>query len=139
MTIEGVGKEIDPNLDVFEEVRPYFLDLLRRRYSPEKIAVDIWRGVERLSTTAYDLPQQVREVMEDLRMGRLTVRTHDPEQTKSIDRLGRRVLTGLLVSSATVAGSWLVAHQGNLRWLGIALILAAATWLFWHVVLDLRR
>ncbi|MEM9195043.1 MAG: AarF/ABC1/UbiB kinase family protein, partial [Myxococcota bacterium] len=32
MTIEGVGKEIYPELDVFEEVKPYFLDLLKQRY-----------------------------------------------------------------------------------------------------------
>ncbi len=139
MTIEGVGKEIDPNLDVFAEVKPYFIELLRRRYSPERIAADLWRGAERLSSAAYDLPQQVREVMEDLRLGRLTVRTHDPDGDKSIDRLGRRVLAGLLVASFVLAGSWLLVHEGNLRWVGAALLLGAATWLFWHLVLDLRR
>jgi ubiquinone biosynthesis protein len=139
MTIEGVGKEIDPGLDLFEEVRPYFFELLRRRYAPERIAADMWRGLERLSTAAYDLPQQVREVMEDLRMGRLTVRTADPAHEKSIDRLGRRVLAGLFVASCVLGGAWLIVHPGNLRWVGVALLMAAATWLFWHLVLDLRR
>ncbi len=139
MTIEGIGKEIDPNLDVFEEARPYFVELLRRRYSPERIATDLWRGAERLSAAAYDLPQQMREVLEDLRLGRLTVRTQDVEQRDVVDRLGRRVLAGLVIASSWLTGASLVVREGELRVVGIALMLLGASWLFWHVALDFRR
>ncbi|MSP24415.1 MAG: AarF/ABC1/UbiB kinase family protein [Myxococcales bacterium] len=139
MTIEGIGKEIDPGLDVFEEARPYFTELLRRRYSPERIAADLWRGAERLSVAAYDLPQQMREVMEDLRLGRLTLRTHDVDQRLVFDRLGRRVLAGLVIASSWLAGASLIVREGELRGLGIALMLLGASWLFWHVALDFRR
>ncbi|HTM23320.1 MAG TPA: AarF/UbiB family protein, partial [Kofleriaceae bacterium] len=37
MTVEGIGKEIHPGLDVWTELRPYFLKLLRDRYSPERL------------------------------------------------------------------------------------------------------
>ncbi|HSO00460.1 MAG TPA: AarF/UbiB family protein, partial [Candidatus Nanopelagicales bacterium] len=106
MTMEGVGKELDPDLDVFGEARPYFLDLLRRRYSPERIGMDVWRGLERLSSVAYDLPQQTREILEDLRMGRLTVHTSDPTLPAIVDRLGRRLFAGLVVGSFVLSGTW---------------------------------
>ncbi len=137
MTIEGVGKEIDPDLDVFTEMRPYFLDLLRRRYSPEKMIMEGWRGIERLSATAYDLPQQVREILDDLRMGRLVVRSSDPALPAVADRLGRRLFAGLVVASCILAGAWLLGagHEavGGVTLGGGALLLAA------HLAADLAR
>jgi len=53
-----------------------------------------------LTTTAYDLPHQLREVMDDLRLGRLTLRTEDAQRARFIDRLGRRIFAGMIVSSS---------------------------------------
>lgn len=139
MTVEGVGKEIDPNLDVYAEARPYFLDLLRKRYAPERIAVDMWRGAERLSKASYDLPHQVREVMDDLRQGRLTVQSRDLERARVTDRLGRRVFTGLVVGALVLSGSSLLAQPSQVRYAGVALLALGIAWLFWHIVLDIRR
>ena len=138
MTIEGVGKEIDPDLDVFGEAKPHFLDLLRKRYSPERIGNEIWRGLERLSVAAYDLPQQVREILEDLRLGRMTVRTHDPELPAIVNRLGRRLLAGLVVGAFVLAGTWLLAARTH-ETLGIGMIVFGALFLLGHVFLDVVR
>jgi ubiquinone biosynthesis protein len=138
MTIEGVGKEIDPDLDVFGEAKPYFLDLLRKRYSPERVGNEIWRGLERLSMAAYDLPQQVREILEDLRLGRMTVRTHDPELPAIVNRLGRRLLAGLVVGAFVLAGTWLLAARTH-ETVGIAMICFGALFLLGHVFLDVVR
>jgi ubiquinone biosynthesis protein len=139
MTVEGVGKEIDPHLDVYAEARPYFLDLLRKRYAPERIAIDMWRGAERLSKASYDLPQQVGEVMEDLRHGRLTLQSRDLDASRRTDRLGRRVFTGMVVSALLISGAWLITQDNSLSYVGGALLLMGMSWLFWHMVLDLRR
>jgi len=139
MTIEGVGKEIDPDLDVFSEVRPYFMELLRRRYAPERIAADVWRGLERLTGATYDLPQQLREVMDDLRLGRLTLQTSDPNALRVGDRLGRRIFAGLVVSAFVLSGAWLLGKGGDYIYAGVAMLLFGMAWMFWHVVLDFRR
>ncbi|NUQ77100.1 MAG: AarF/ABC1/UbiB kinase family protein [Polyangiaceae bacterium] len=138
MTIEGVGKEIDPDLDVFGEAKPYFLDLLRKRYSPERIGNEIWRGLERLSVAAYDLPQQVREILEDLRLGRMTVRTQDPELPAIVNRLGRRLLAGLVVGAFVLSGTWLLAARTH-EPVGIVMIVFGALFLLGHVFLDVVR
>jgi predicted outer membrane protein len=54
MTIEGVGKQIYPELDVFEEVKPYFLKLFWARYSPEKMSAELVRTANKLSGAAFD-------------------------------------------------------------------------------------
>jgi len=138
MTMEGVGKELDPNLDVFGEARPFFLELLRRRYSPERIGNEIWRGLERLSSTAYDMPLQVREILDDLRLGRLSVQTRDPSLPETVDRLGRSFFAGLVVAAFVISGTWLLATK-RYEALGIVLIVFSVLVMIGHVFLDLLR
>lgn len=138
MTIEGVGKEIDPDLDVLGVARPYFLDLLRKRYSPERMGMEAWRGLERLSGAAYDLPQQVREILDDLRLGRLTMQTTNPALPSTVDRLGRRVFSGLVVATFVLAGAGLVA-SGQQTTLGYVLLVFGFLTMIAHVAADMIR
>ena len=139
MTMEGVGKEIDPDLDVFGEARPFFLDLLRKRYSPERVGNEIWRGLERLSTTAYDLPQQTREILEDLRLGRLTLQTANPALPALVDRLGRRLFSGLVVASLLLSGTALVVAGSRSENLGIVMLALALLMVLANVASDVLR
>jgi ubiquinone biosynthesis protein len=110
MTIEGIGKELDPELDVYGEAQPYFLDLVKQRYSPERLGNELWRGVEQLSRVGYDLPMQAREVLDDLRLGRLTIRTEDSGIGQGFKLLGRKVALGMVSSAFVVSAGNLFGH-----------------------------
>jgi ubiquinone biosynthesis protein len=99
---------------------------------------EVWRGLERLSSVAYDLPQQTREILEDLRLGRLQMKTSNPELPPALDRLGRRAFSGLLVAALTVSGSQLVQHE-HAAVAGYVLLSLAAVSLIAHLARDLRR
>ena len=137
MTIEGVGKEIDPELDVFNEVKPLFLEILRKRYSPERIGSELLRRIERLSGATYNVPQQLSEVLDDLRLGRLKIHTTDAGRAKAADRLGRRLFSAIIAAALLLAGSWLVASAREIA--GYLLISAALGLLGGHVALDAGR
>lgn len=124
MTVEGVGKEIYPELDVFEEVKPYFLKLFWQRYSPEKVSAELMRLGSRIGVAAADLPVQLQDVMEDLRRGNLVVRTHDTSTTDAFDHLGRRLYSGLVVASFVI-GAAIVATQKQYWIAGLSLAFAA--------------
>jgi ubiquinone biosynthesis protein len=109
VTLEGVGRELDPELDILGEARPIIFDLMRRRYSPERLGNDLLRRLERLSGATYHVPQKLEEVLDDLRLGRLCVRTEDPGLHAAVDRTGRRLFVGLLSSSLALSGAWLWA------------------------------
>lgn len=110
MTIEGIGKELDPDLDVYTEAQPYFLDLVKQRYSPERLGNELWRGFEQISRAGYDLPMQAREVLDDLRLGRLTVRTEDVATGRGFQLLGRKVALGLVAAAFVISGGNLIGH-----------------------------
>lgn len=130
MTIEGVGKEIFPELDVFGEMKPYFMRLMWARYSPERMAQDLVRTLTRISAAATDLPVQSQEVLDDLRKGRLEVRMREPMLPVSADVLGRRIYSGLVVASLIMASGVLLA--GDSWWLGGLFFFAALGWGFIH-------
>lgn len=134
MTLEIVAKNLYPQLDLFGEVQPHFIDLLKKRYSPQRLGNELIRGFEQLSRVGYDVPIQAREVLEDLRLGRLVIKTADPSLPIAADRLGRRLFSGLVVSSFIVAGAFALPHSqlagGILLGLG-ALLLMMHTFRDW--------
>lgn len=137
MTLDGIGKELDPDLDIFGEATPFFTELLMKRYSPQRIGNDLMRGVEQLSRAGYDMPLQLREVLDDLRLGRLAVRAPDPPLALATERLGRRVFSGLYVAALTFGGAYLL--RGEEKLLGaLFLVVGVLVWAG-HAFLDWRR
>ncbi|MFO0576160.1 MAG: AarF/UbiB family protein [Polyangia bacterium] len=144
MTIDGIGKEIDPNLDIMSEVKPYFIELLQKRYAPEQLGKDLLRGAEQFIGVAHDLPLHVQEILDDLRMGRLQLQTVELQAAPTMDRLGRRLFSGLTVASLNVAGGFalLATMLGPLeRWKwgaamsALLFVSAMAVWIL-HVSRD---
>jgi len=141
MTIEGIGKEIDPDFDFVEEARPVFSELLRKRYSPERLGNELLKRIERLGGAGYKVPQQLEEVLDDLRLGRLTVLTKSADTAAATEHLGRRLLTGVLFSTQLLSGVYLVTHQHGT--LGRVFLFLALFTLMAHVMrefwLQIRR
>lgn len=137
MTIEGIGKAIDPNFDVYEEAKPIFTELLRKRYSPERMGNELLRRIERLGGAGYNLPQQIEEVLDDLRFGRLRVTSLDAEKTQAIERLGRRILTSSVAASLILGATVLLANDKDTA--GYWLLAFAIVMLGAHSIMEFAR
>lgn len=133
MTVEGIGKQVYPELDVFEEVKPYFQKLMWLRYSPEKMSQELVRGMTRLSGAAVDMPMQMQEILEDVRKGDLQLHMTDDGLPSAADRLGRRFFSGLVVASCIISGTQLIiaGHQ----WVGGMFLTIGAFWAGSHSAL----
>jgi ubiquinone biosynthesis protein len=138
MTLDGIGKEIYPELDILEEAKPFFVDLLRKRYSPERMMNEGWRALEKLTGAAYDIPQQMQEVLDDLRLGRLQMKTSNPEILPVFERIGKRIFSGLVISSLILASSTIIAW-GHRRLPGYILLCLALILALWYIAIDYRK
>jgi ubiquinone biosynthesis protein len=138
MTIEGGGKELDPDLDVYGVAGPLLFEILRKRYSPQRIGNELWRGMEQLSRAGYDLPMQLREVLDDLRLGRLTLKAWDPDVPRAADRAARRVFMGLVVAALALSGTLLLYGDKHTTVAIAMFVLGGAAWLG-HAAVDLTR
>ncbi len=82
---------------------------------------------------------QLREVLDDLRLGRLTMRVTEPAMPAMFDRAGRRVFSGLVVMGALVSGSIMVASGERHETLGIVTLVIGGVLLFAHWMIDVTR
>lgn len=131
MTVEGVGKEIYPDLDVLSETKPYFVTLLKARYSPERLGNEALRMVARFSDTAGGMPEKLDELMDELLRGNLTVKTSDGGLREASELLGRHVFSGLGVA-ALIGGGSLILASGAPSLPGWIMLGGAALWGLLH-------
>ena len=135
MTVEGIGKQLDPELDVLGELKPMLTKVIAARYSPERLARDGLRAVRSLGDAALALPGQVTDILEDARAGRLAVLARDPETAAATERLGRRVFSGILAAALLACATALVAVD-RARDLAIVLYVLAAGIVALHLWRD---
>jgi len=140
MTLEGTGRQIHPELDLLTEARPHFLRLIAARYSPDRVSGDLLRMALKLSSRAGAMPDQVSEILDDLRKGHLTLKASDPELAGVYDRFGRRMYSGLTVSATVVGGSVILAlGRGYVAWVGAAMLVGAVLMATAHGLRDWWR
>ncbi len=138
MTIEGVGKEIDPALDVLAVARPYLVKMLWQRYHPSRLAKDLWRDAGRLSLVARELPAQLSRIIEDLQRGDFRVKTEDRARARALERVGRRLRATVVAVAAFGAGVALQIAKVRVGF-GEGLMLFGMGWLLLHLALDYRH
>ena len=149
-TVEGMARELDPELDPLRAIRPYVLKLyLRRLTDPRFVARDAFDTARSWLDAAASLPGDVRAIARDLRRGELALRVRTEglealvrEQARSANRTAlATVLAATLLGSAWLLGTEVGPAVLGLRattWLGVGgLLLAGSAW-FWLVLGFLR-
>jgi ubiquinone biosynthesis protein len=72
-TLAAVGVELTPDFNVFEVAKPYARDLVRQRFSPERVARRARRDSIELVRIGRELPQLAHGVLTQTREGRLEI------------------------------------------------------------------
>ena len=128
LNIEGLGRQLDPQLDIWAVAHPVLEAILRERYSPRQLRREFRKRMPELMTHAPDMPRLVREWLLQQSTGRHTIRMHSPEIADLVEatRQGQRKTvyailgTGLLIAAAVLYGM----DAAGPRFAG----LPAATW-----------
>nr|WP_255703367.1 ubiquinone biosynthesis regulatory protein kinase UbiB [Lysobacter sp. GX 14042] len=126
LNIEGVGRQLDPQIDIWAVARPVLGRILARRYSPRRLLGEIRKRLPELVTQAPHMPQLVHQWLQQQVDGRhqLAMRSADIlALTVELQRSRRRLAgvvagAGLLVTAAVLHG----LEAGGPAWLGIPLV-----------------
>jgi ubiquinone biosynthesis protein len=112
LNIEGVGRQLDPKLDIWAVARPVLERILVERYSPQRLAAEFRKRLPELITHAPDMPRLLHAWLTQQVEGRheLQMRSRDLAELARVAREGqKRVVaavlgTGLLVVAAVLYG-----------------------------------
>jgi ubiquinone biosynthesis protein len=112
LNIEGVGRLLDPKLDIWAVARPVLEKILVERYSPQRLASEFRKRLPELVTHAPEMPRLLHAWLTQQVEGRheLRMRSKDLADLARVARDGQRRMvsailgTGLLVVAAVLYG-----------------------------------
>lgn len=112
LNIEGVGRQMDPQLDIWAVAKPVLERILLERYSPKRAMHELRKRLPEIMTHAPDMPRLIHAWLKQQVEGRheLAMRSSDlVELTRTMQRMQRRIVTaiigtGLLVVAAVLYG-----------------------------------
>ncbi len=102
ITIEGVAKKLYPQINIIEVAKPYVYEVLRKRYSREKMVKDLYEELKKYSFYAIDLPKQVYSILGQLRRGEMQIKYRYvglEELSSSIKEASKSISVGLVLAS----------------------------------------
>ncbi|MBA2320586.1 MAG: AarF/ABC1/UbiB kinase family protein [Deltaproteobacteria bacterium] len=99
--IEGEIRSLLPGTDIVEEVKPYAQRLMARRFSPDRVAVDMSKMLVQAQGHLRDIPTQFNQLVMDLENGNITVVTRDPDAAKLREEIRAAVLRLSLAAMAS--------------------------------------
>ena len=115
LTIEGLGRILDPDFLILEEAAPYARKLLARRLDPRHQARMLYRSVRDIGDFARAAPTQLSRIFQKIVEGRLAIdfvhRGYEPALNE-MDRSSNRLSFSLIIS-ALIIGSALIVLSGK--------------------------
>jgi ubiquinone biosynthesis protein len=129
LNIEGVGRLLDPQLDIWAVAKPVLEKILVERYSPQRLAGEFRKRLPELITRAPDMPQLLHAWLRQQVEGKheLAMRSHDlSELTRTLDAMQRRIVSAILGTGLLIVSGVLYALEaGGPRVFGVP----AAAWI----------
>lgn len=120
ITLEGVGRSLDPEFNMAEHLLPYIEKIVRDRYNPGKVAARMMSESKTFLRLAHDLPIHVGKSLEKLSKDDLKIqlehRSLDHLITE-LDRSSNRVVIGVVMSSLIVSSALILRTGTTEIWL----------------------
>jgi ubiquinone biosynthesis protein len=140
VTLEGTGRQLDPEFNVAEHLAPVVEQLVRERYNPKRMAGKILDESKALWSVLQKLPVHVGKTLEKLSNDDLRVHIehqHLDHLITEIDRSSNRVTIGLVMSSLILASALVMRNAGeHAWWIGIPTFILSSllgVWLIYGV------
>ena len=110
LNIEGVGRQLDPKIDIWAVARPVLEQILVERYSPARLASEFRKRLPEMITRAPDMPRLLHAWLTQQVEGRQTLHMHSQQlaelaqATRAFQRraVGAILGTGLLIVAAVL-------------------------------------
>lgn len=116
ITLEGMGRGLDPSFHMTTEALPLLRQVVRARYRPKVVATRAWQTLRRTLAVAEQLPHDVSRLLRNARRGRVHVGidvAHLKRVGDQIDRAANRLTMALVIASLIIGSSIVMTVQGG--------------------------
>lgn len=124
ITLEGMGRQLDPDFDMVAEAAPFLRRAIMARYAPDALAKKGWAAASGAVDILTGLPQDLRQLLRAARHGKFNVHIDITQLNRfahQLDRAASRVTVGLVTASLIIASSIVMTVEGGPTLLGLPL------------------
>ncbi|HSW09055.1 ABC1 kinase family protein [Aquabacterium sp.] len=122
ITLEGLGRSLDPSFHMAAEAQPLLRQALQDRYAPQELARRSWGSLRRVATLIGGLPHDLAQLLRTVRRGRIQVQIDVTDLRPVVDQLDRaaqRIAVGLVVAALIIGSSIVMTVGGGPQLLGL--------------------
>lgn len=146
ITLEGMGRQLDPDFDMVTEFSPFLRRALLARYTPDALVKRGWRAIVGGLEILTDLPQDLHHLLRSARSGRIQVHvdvTRLQHFGNQLDRATSRLTMGVVIAALIIGSSIVMTvDRGPVLFgfplLGLLGFLSAAVTGVW-LLISIRR
>jgi len=113
--LEGVTRQLDPNIVLVEIAQPFASKLVRERYAPDKIGNNLLRTLRETNTLVESMPRRVDQFLTRVERDELSLNlklTNVERMAEQLDVVVNRLAFSLVVG-ASIVGSALLIQSGR--------------------------
>ena len=122
ITLEGMGRELDPDLDMAGEALPVLRDAISAHYAPSAMAKRSMRTATQIASLLADMPRDLTRLLRAARRGKLDIQV-DVLPLKhlgaQLDGAASRLTVGIVVAAIIVSSSIVMTVSGGPTLLGL--------------------
>jgi len=133
ITLEGMGRQLDPDFDMAGEAAPFLEQVLLAHAAPDALVRRGWRSLGRALALVAGLPQDLRQLLRSARRGKLHVEVDVLPLKQFGERLDNAAsrLALAIVTAALIIGSAIVMTAERESALGLLGFIAAVIGGLW--------
>lgn len=116
LTIEGMGRTLDPEFDLLSMGQDLVKDLVKNQYSVQRLSKDLLWVAKDAAALLQVLPRQIRWMFRKFNSNDFAIEIKSPELDgirRQLDANGRRMSLSVLASGLFVASSIALQHSGG--------------------------
>lgn len=116
ITLEGLGRSLDPDFRMAEEALPLLRKVMRAQYRPKVLAQRAWRNVRRLLALVEQLPHDLSRLMRNARRGKLNIHLEIAHLRRVGDQLtqaANRISMALVIAALIIGSSIVMTVEGG--------------------------
>jgi len=116
ITLEGMGRGLDPEFHMAQEALPVLRKVLRARYKPRALARRGWQTVRSALALAEKLPHDVSRLLRKARRGQLHIGlelAHLQRVGNQLNQAANRLAMALVIAALIIGSSIVMTVQGG--------------------------
>jgi ubiquinone biosynthesis protein len=124
ISLEGLGRLLDPGFDMVSEAQPFLAHIGRKRRSPRAIARLGAKSLREAAALAIGLPGELGRLLKAMHRGSVTVHvdiSHLDRAFERVDRAVSRLTMGIVTAALIIGSSIVMTVKTESTWLGLPL------------------